>query len=108
MIETIKSMILDFQETTRGTGVPRRLHIKTVSGKAAVSIGVRRSGKSTYTYQIIDRLIKSGVPRENILLLNFFDDRLHNFRRENLALITEAYDSLYPEKKNAETVYLFF
>ena len=44
MIETIKSIILDFQETRLETGVPRRLRIEAVHGKAAVCIGVRRSG----------------------------------------------------------------
>ena len=108
MIETIRSIILDFQEVRLETGVPRRLRIETVRGKAAVCIGVRRSGKSTYLFQIIQRLKDSGVPRENILYLNFFDDRLHNLRQDNLGMITEAYYSLYPEKKNTETVYCFF
>ena len=71
-------------------------------------IGVRRSGKSTYLYQRIQQLIDSGVPRQNILYLNFFDDRIHNLRHESLGVISEAYYSLYPEKKNTETVYCFF
>jgi hypothetical protein len=108
MIETIKSIILDFQETRLETGVPRRLRIGAVHGKAAVCIGVRRSGKSTYMFQVIQRLMDSGIPRQSILYVNFFDDRLHNLRQENLGLIAEAYYSLYPEKKNAETVYCFF
>jgi len=108
MIETIKSIILDFQELSLETGVPRRLRIEVVPGKATVCIGVRRSGKSTYLYQVIQRLLDDGVPRENILYLNFFDDRLHNLKQEGPGLITEAYYSLYPEKKNTETVYCFF
>ncbi len=107
-IETIKSIILDSQEAPLETGVPRRLHIQTVRGKAAVCIGVRRSGKSTYMFQIVQRLLDAGVSRKNILYLNFFDDRLHNLRRDNLGLILEAYYSVYPEKKNTETVYCFF
>ena len=108
MIETIKSIILDFQEVNLETGVSRRLRVEVVPGKATVCIGVRRSGKSTYLFQIIQRLLDDGVPRENILYLNFFDDRLHNLRQEGLGLITEAYYSLYPEKKNSEKVYCFF
>lgn len=108
MIETIKSIILDFQESKLETGVPRRLRIEAVHGKAAVCIGVRRSGKSTCMFQIMDRLLSSGVQRENVLHLNFFDDRLHNLRQDNLWLITEAYYSIYPEKKNTETIYCFF
>ncbi len=108
MIETLKSIILDFQEVTLQTGVPRRLRIEAVPGKVTVCIGVRRCGKSTYLFQVMQRLLDDGVPRENILYLNFFDDRLHNLGREGLGLITEAYYSLYPQKKNAETVYCFF
>jgi len=108
MIETLKSIILDFQEVHLETGVPRHLKIETVPNKATVCIGVRRSGKSTYLFQVIDRLLNEGVNRRNILYLNFFDDRLHNLKQEGLGLISEAYYSLFPEKKNTETVYCFF
>ncbi len=108
MIETLKSIILDFQEVDLETGVPRRLAVQVLPGKATVVIGVRRCGKSTYLFQIIQRLLDNGVPRDNILYLNFFDDRLHNLRQEGLGTIAEAYFSLYPEKKHTETVYCFF
>jgi uncharacterized protein len=59
MIETIKSIILDFQETKLETGVPRHLRIETIHGKASVCIGVRRGGKSTYMFQIVKQLLDS-------------------------------------------------
>jgi len=108
MKETLQAIILDFQETQFQTGVPRRMNMQAVPGKAAVCIGVRRSGKSTYLFQVMEHLRNARVPRENILYVNFFDDRLHALRQENLGLITEAYYALYPEKKNTETVYCFF
>lgn len=108
VLDTIKSIILDFQETRLETGVPRRVRVESVRGKAAVCIGVRRGGKSTCMFQVIQRLLNGGVPRQNILYLNFFDDRLHTLRQNNLGLIAEAYYALYPEKKQAETVYCFF
>ena len=108
MIETLKPIILDFQEVELDSGVPRRLKIRAVPDKATVCIGVRRSGKSTYLFQLIKRLLDDGVSRENILYLNFFDDRLHNLRQVGFGVITEAYYSIYPEKKNTETVYCFF
>jgi predicted AAA+ superfamily ATPase len=58
--------------------------------------------------QTMQRLVEGGVSRQNILHLNLFDDRLHGLRGDNLGLITEAYYSLYPEKKSTETVYCFF
>jgi len=108
MLDTLKTIILDSQEAPLFTGVPRRLRLEPVAGKAAVCIGVRRSGKSTHLNQIMQRLADGGVSRKNILYLNFFDDRLHGLQRDNLAVILEAYYSLYPEKKNTETVYCFF
>ena len=71
-------------------------------------IGVRRGGKSTLLFQIIERLLADGVSRRNVLYLNFFDDRLHGLGPSTLALIPEAYYSIYPEKQDAETVYCFF
>lgn len=108
MIEILKEIILDFQEIDLPTGVPRRLAVRPVSGKATVCIGVRRSGKSTFMFQLIERLRNSGVSRQNILYLNFFDDRLHNLQYENPGMVLEAYFSLYPEKKNVEKVFCFF
>lgn len=99
---------MDYQELELDTGVPRRLKMKVVQGKAAVCIGVRRGGKSTCLFQVIKQLLDDGVSRENILYLNFFDDRLHYLQEKGLGAITEAYYSIYPEKKNAETVYCFF
>ncbi|MFZ0240217.1 MAG: AAA family ATPase [Desulfobacterales bacterium] len=85
--------------------MPRRLQIETVRGKAAACIGVRRSGKSTCMFQIIQRLLDAGVPRQNILYVNFFDARLHNLRHDNIGLIAEAYYAIFPEKKNTEKIY---
>jgi predicted AAA+ superfamily ATPase len=56
----------------------------------------------------MQNLQASGVSRKNILYLNFFDDRLHALQHEGLGVILEAYFSMYPEKKNTETVYCFF
>jgi predicted AAA+ superfamily ATPase len=79
-----------------------------MKGKAFVCIGVRRCGKSTLLYQIIEELEAKGVKRENILYLNFFDDRLNELKHQNLSMVLEAYFSLFPEKKDTEEVYCFF
>lgn len=108
MIDMVKEIILDFQEMELLTGVPRRIAVSSVPGKATVCIGVRRSGKSTFMFQLMKKLVDNGVARQNILYLNFFDDRLHRLQHDHLGVILEAYFSLYPEKKNAEKVYCFF
>ena len=108
MSDSLKELVLDFQEVELETGVPRRLEVATLPGKATVCIGPRRSGKSTFMFQLVGKLLANGVPRENILYLNFFDDRLHHLKRDGLAAVPEVYFSLYPEKKNAQKVYCFF
>jgi hypothetical protein len=108
MVAMLKEIILDFQELDLTTGVPRRVAVSPVPGKATVCIGVRRSGKSTFMFQLMKKLLDAGVSRQNILYLNFFDDRLHLLQHDNLGVILEAYFSLYPEKKNTEKVYCFF
>jgi len=106
--EILKEMILDFQSEELVLGTRRRLEYEIVPRKAFVCIGVRRCGKSTLLYQIVDTLQKGGVKRQNILYLNFFDDRLEELRRGQLSKVMEAYFSLFPEKKGVEKVYCVF
>jgi len=46
--------------------------------------GVRRSGKTTLLYQVIDHLLKSGVSPENILLINFEDAALAHYAPDEI------------------------
>lgn len=108
MIDKLREIILDSQEIQLFTGIDRHVDIELVPGKATVCMGVRRSGKSTFMSQIMQRLSDKGVSRQNILYLNFFDDRLHELKHSGLAVILEAYFSLYPKKKNTEKIYCFF
>lgn len=89
------------------TGVPRRLPYRLMDGKAFVCIGARRSGKSTLLHQIMARLRQAGTPAEDVIYVNFFDDRLEDVRRGNLNLLTEAYYGLYPEKKGRRGIHCF-
>jgi Predicted ATPase (AAA+ superfamily) len=108
VIDILREIFLDFQDMDLPTGIARQVSVSQVPGKATVCIGVRRSGKSTFMFQLMKKLQDTGVARQNILYLNFFDDRLHSLQHDKLAVILEAYFSLYPEKKNAEKVYCFF
>ena len=108
MIELLKELILDFMEYEFPASIPRQVEITPVQGKPTICMGVRRSGKSTYLFQQMQHLLGQGIPRQNILYLNFFDDRLHNLQHDSLSLIVEAYFTLFPEKKQTETIYCFF
>jgi len=103
----LKEMIADFQASPPEAGAERSLRLQAMPRKATVCIGVRRSGKTTLLFQHIRRLLDSGIPVENIVYLNFFDDRLRSLNRDTLGLVSEAYYSLFPEKKGVEKVWFF-
>ena len=62
--------------------------------------GIRRCGKSTLMLQFMKILIDSGVPKEDLLFINFEDAR---FASPNLELVLKIYDvykeNLKPQKK---------
>ncbi len=77
--------------------------IKTVNLKEITVItGVRRSGKSTVMYQMIKKLIESGVDSKNILLVNFEDEVLNETSLEDIYL--EYREKINPDKKS----FIFF
>jgi hypothetical protein len=106
-VELLKTLILDAQTAVPFTGIRRRLAWERASGKAFICVGVRRCGKSTLLAQIMAGLSAQGVPRENILYLNFFDERLIDRKRSELARILEAYFALYPHKQGKEKIHCF-
>lgn len=69
-------------------------------------IGPRRVGKTYLCYQAIGDLLKKGVPKSNILYLNFEDDKLLGAEAKDISLLLEAYYEMYaPDKK--QEIYLF-
>lgn len=65
-----------------------------------VLIGLRRAGKSYMLYQDIqDRISNGKIAVENILYINFEDERLLSLKAEELGIILDSYMELYPEKK---------
>ncbi|MDR2337266.1 MAG: ATP-binding protein [Deltaproteobacteria bacterium] len=107
MLEILKTIILDFQVNNFEVGIPRKIIFEKISKKASIFIGVRRSGKSYFLNQIIDNLLRTGVPKTNILYFDFFDDRLSFFNKDNLQLILDAYFQLYPLNQKSQVYYFF-
>lgn len=107
LLTLLKEMIADFQASPPEGSLERFLRFQTVPRKATVCIGVRRSGKTTLLFQHIRQLLDKGVPLTDIVYLNFFDDRLRSLNRDTLGLVSEAYFSLFPEKKGTRKVWFF-
>jgi len=72
--------------------------------ETVVISGVRRSGKSTLLIQILKGLMNTGVKKENILYVNFEDERLDGFAVKDFNMLWEVFLELNNPK---EKVYMF-
>lgn len=69
-------------------------------------IGARRVGKTFFCFQTIGEFIKKGVPKKNILYINFEDEKLLGADAEDLNKLLDAYFELSAPSKKYKT-YLF-
>jgi predicted AAA+ superfamily ATPase len=67
-------------------------------------IGMRRSGKTWCMYQEMHRLLAAGLHKEQLLRLNFEDDRLSNFKTSDWADLLPAYIEAYPDNGSKQLV----
>lgn len=104
--ELIKIIIREFHSSTLPSYIPRSITIPTTSGKIITLVGPRRSGKTYMLYQIIDDIIKAGNSKENVLYINFEDERL-DLQISEMDIILQAYRELYPSI-NFQKTYFFF
>ncbi|MBP2134429.1 putative AAA+ superfamily ATPase [Methanomicrobium sp. W14] len=68
--------------------------------------GARRTGKSTLAYQLIDYLIKTGTPKQNILYINL-DEPLFMSMRDDPSLLGSIVEEYTSKRENKEILYLF-
>ncbi len=104
--EILQSLILDFQKKLPSKIFARDEELPIDCEKVISVCGVRRSGKTFVLFDTINRLIKNGVSKTQILFLSFDDERLQ-LNRDELDLILQAYRELFP-KIDLQDVYLFF
>lgn len=104
--ELLKQLIITFQEALPQDVCDREIELPLHSNKIITVPGVRRCGKSSLLMLTINKLIGRGIRKEQILFLNFDDERLH-FNAENLDEILQAYHELFPATAPKD-MYIFF
>ena len=96
--ELLKHVIFDQHEVIRSaTIVPRRYHLDP-QGNYVIT-GLRRSGKSTLLYKVARDLVRDGAAWNQIIYINFEDERLSSLKAEELGTILDSYMELYPGKQ---------
>ena len=63
-----------------------------------VFIGVRRAGKSFMLYQMMQQLLGAGHGWDEMLYLNFEDDRLEEFTVKDFDLILDCHAEMYGKR----------
>ncbi len=105
--ETLKSVLQQFRERELPVTLPRDIQLPTASGKVISLVGARRTGKTFILFQTMQKLLAEGISREQIIYLNFEDDRLYPVAAPELDLILKAHNELYPETI-CKRRYIFF
>jgi len=105
MKDIFRRIITDFQEHPLRQTIKRDIEIPLFSNKIITLIGVRRCGKTSIIYKMIEEL-GASVDSNNIVYINFEDDRLLGTTVSDLDDLIEGYYELYPQKRD-EKVYLF-
>jgi len=106
--ELIKEIIIESKEKTKKVLIERdilRLAEKYLGYKEVLAItGVRRSGKTCLMYQLMNKLVTQGIEQNNILYINFEDERLAFLDVKDLSKIYE----IFLELNNPQGKIFFF
>jgi predicted AAA+ superfamily ATPase len=104
--DLLKTIIIDSQKRAIPEVWERTLKIPINSGKIITLSGVRRSGKTYHLLNLMNELKAGGIPNERLVYFNFEDERLHLTSNE-LDLILQAYQELYPEHALSDCYFFF-
>lgn len=100
--DTLASLILDQQQVIKQIKlIPREFSFEDTMDY--VLVGLRRAGKSFLLFQRAQELLKMGISLEQIIYVNFEDERLINFKLEDFNNILVAANQITTKKH-----YFFF
>ena len=101
--ELLKSIIYDQHELIQNATIVARPSYTFEPNANYVLVGLRRAGKSTLLYKIVRELVASGISWDQIIYINFEDERLSEFQKEDFNDILSVQSEL-----SSEQGYFFF
>lgn len=103
----IEQIINDFHERKLPVVLYRESKLPQISGKVDTVIGMRRTGKTYFLYQVMQEKLQQGIPKERMLYINFDDERLLPLNTTQLQLIPDTYYRLFPAFKQEKCEFFF-
>ena len=95
--QILKQILRDNQqEVERYVVEPRALNLDGFPCR--VLVGVRRAGKSYMLYHVIQQLLAQGHKWDEMLYLNFEDERLENFEADDFNRLLECHQEMYGKR----------
>ena len=92
--QILKQVLRDNQqEVERYVVKPRQIRLDDFPCR--VLVGVRRAGKSFMLYHRIQQLLAEGRKWDEMLYMNFEDERLENFNMEDFNRLLECHQEMY-------------
>ena len=104
MRDLIRQKIVDSLAALVPQFTQRDIRLPGVRGKAIAVIGMRRTGKTTFLWQVIADRLAGGTPREGLVYFSLEDERLAGITGRDLGLVVEEYYRLYPEWRDRRRV----
>lgn len=101
--DLLKNIIYDQHELIQNADIVARPSYSFEPNANYVLVGLRRAGKSTLLFKIVQDLVAKGITWEQIIYINFEDERLSEFQKEDFNDILSVQSEL-----SAERGYFFF
>ncbi|WP_298275916.1 ATP-binding protein [Ferroplasma sp.] len=105
--ESVVRAIAEFMAMEFPYTINRDINIDLSTHKIIVLAGVRRAGKTYELFNITKSLLSQDIPRENILYINFEDERFLGFKATDFDFIIDTFYSLTTIDVTHK-IYLFF
>ncbi len=102
MKNILKEIIIDFQKEFKIDLIPRDIEVfESDKVHKAISVyGPRRSGKTSFLFLLINKLVTGSPDKiQDIVYINFENNKLSDLNAKDLDLVIESFKELYPDKQ---------
>lgn len=107
MRELIRQKIVDSLSAPVPAFTRRDVRLPLLRHKAVAVVGMRRTGKTTFLWQVLSDRLARGVNRDGLLFFGFEDERLAGMGTNDLQGIVEEYYLLHPEWRDRRRATFF-